>query len=64
MTMIDANEYLEQNYPKDWVCQIDESEDWLWKGFVNNQGKKWSEVASLNIANKMLPGDLDLSDFI
>jgi len=53
-TTINANKYLEQNYPKDGVCQID----------VNNQGKSRAEITELNVDRRGLSGSLDVSDFI
>jgi Leucine-rich repeat (LRR) protein len=51
---INANEYLEQNYPKDGMWQI----------YVNNRGKNRAEITELNIYREGLLGTLDLSDFI
>lgn len=61
---VDANEYLEINYPKDGVCLI--CNDIEWGRY--NQGKLRSEITKLFMEStwieKKLTGTLDLRDFI
>ncbi|WNE41600.1 MAG: Serine/threonine-protein kinase PknD [Mycoplasmataceae bacterium] len=58
----DAQEWLEENYPKDEFCLI--NDDKRWKNVPNNKGKKRSEINTLILSQNQLEGSLDLSDFI
>lgn len=56
---IPAQTYLDQNYPKNGTCIIRKNEDERF----NNFGKTRKETRWLNINDKGLEGELDLSDF-
>lgn len=66
--LINAQEWLDKNYPKNGVCRR-ETNDEKWDGKKyskgwNNQGKTRAEITKLDIWNKNLEGNLDLSDFV
>jgi len=54
--MFDANQWLEENYPKDDVCKIND---------FYSKGKRRNEITKLtSLGRRNLVGTLDLSDFI
>src|SRR6266511_775153 len=56
--MVNAQEWLDNNYPKGGVCKVkNESQE------VNNFKKKRDEIKRLVIAHKKLEGDLKLEGF-
>jgi len=64
--LINAQEWLEQNYPKDGICTREEW-DYENKKWENHPdfGKKRNEISELNISNREnLEGNLNLNDFV
>jgi len=65
---VNAQEWLDQNYLQDGICQRETDDK---KGFGvfcsgegwNNKGKKRKEVIKLDLSKQNLEGHLDLSDF-
>ena len=57
--MVNAQEWLDENYPKNGVCKI-ENESYQ----VNNFGKKRKQIRELDIYSKNLESHLDLRNFI
>ena len=53
--MVNAQEWLEQNYPQNGVCLIDDG---------TNQNEKREETTYLNLDGKQLEGVLNLTDFV
>jgi len=59
--MVNAQEYLDNNYPKDGACKSEKD----WKGNPNpNYGKKREDITELDIARKDLESSLDLTGFV
>src|SRR5436305_10847451 len=56
--LINAQEWLDKNYPKNGVALIREE-----RSFRNDEGKVRSEITKLYVNDKNLEGELDLSDF-
>jgi serine/threonine protein kinase len=53
-----AQTWLDQNYPQNGTCQIENESD-----HINNFDKTREEIKELNISYKALEGTLDLTDF-
>jgi hypothetical protein len=66
----DAQTWLNDNYHKDGTCQRKEATTGKFKGWKNGEEKLYSnfgkgreEITHLDISNKNLTGELDLTDF-
>jgi hypothetical protein len=63
--MVNAQEWLDQNYPPEGTCIRETADEWLIFGTGwNNINKKRSEIIKLNISDEELEGDLKLEGFI
>src|SRR3954447_12955661 len=60
--MVKAQEWLEENYPKNGTC-LRENEKNYGDDNINNYGKTREQITKLDISNQKLEGELDLSDF-
>lgn len=54
--LFDAQDWLEENYPKNGVCLIND--------YCCNKGKKREEITNLKLINLNLTENLDISDFV
>ncbi|WNE39993.1 MAG: hypothetical protein GBAus27B_000060 [Mycoplasmataceae bacterium] len=61
--LLDAQEWLEKNYPKDRFCLREKETTHNEEIITNNQGKRRDEITNLDISEQSLSGSLDLSDF-
>ena len=64
--LIKAQQWLDQNYPLDSVCQRetrDKRSKLDWVGGWNNKGKTRAEIIRLDISKQNLEGELDLRGF-
>jgi Leucine-rich repeat (LRR) protein len=58
--MVNAQEWLDKNYPKNGTCIRKDAENDNYEDY----GKRRKEVEELDIGDKGLEGNLDLSDFV
>jgi serine/threonine protein kinase len=61
--LLDAQKWLDENYPPKGTCMKENEKKLGYKIVINNFGKTRSEITELDISNKKLEGILNLNDF-